>query len=206
MAIVNFPTTLTLIRLVVSPLILPLLLVYFLPINHILINGILVLFFFALSLTDFFDGYLARKYGQETLLGAVLDPIADKFLVYSTLIGLLVVNKIYFFWVVLLIGREFFLMGLRQVALENNFSVPVSFLGKLKTATQIICLMFIIFNPYQTVGLGLSGVAWWNTAELILIVITVGISMLSALFYYQAFIGKFLAKHESDTIVKAHKS
>src|ERR1700722_2587731 len=133
MTIFNTPTILTLIRLILSPLVLPVLFVYLLPYNNIYINILLALLFIAFSLTDFLDGYLARKYSQETALGSVLDPIADKFLVYSTLLALAVVNKLFFFWVVLLIGREFFMMGLRQVALENNFSVKVSSLGKTKT-------------------------------------------------------------------------
>ncbi len=148
----------------------------------------------AFSLTDFLDGYLARKYSQETALGSVLDPIADKFLVYSTLLALAVVHKIYFFWVVLLIGREFFMMGLRQVALENSFSVKVSLLGKTKTFVQMACLTYIIVNPFQPMGY--SNI--WNMVELILILATVVCSLFSAAVYYKIFIKKFIEKMNAE--------
>jgi cardiolipin synthase len=192
MNVLNTPTILTLIRLILSPLILPVLFVYLLPCNNIYINILMALLFIAFSLTDFLDGYLARKYSQETALGSVLDPIADKFLVYSTLLALAVVNKLFFFWVVLLIGREFFMMGLRQVALENSFSVKVSSLGKTKTFIQMVCLTYIIFNPFQSMGYSNA----WNIVELILILATVSLSLFSAGVYYKIFIKKFMQKYK----------
>jgi len=198
----NLPTKLTLIRLALSPIVLPFLFVYLLPLNNFLLNIVLGLVFVGFSLTDFFDGYLARKYDQETALGTILDPIADKFLLYSALIALLVAQKIFFFWVIILIGREFFMMGLRQVALEHNFSVHVSSLGKLKTAFQMICLIFIIVNPYQAVGLGFHGQALCNSIELALIFVAVSLSVISALFYYRSFIKQFTTKYE---LMHGHK-
>lgn len=189
---INIPTTLTLIRLTLSPLVLPLLLVHFLPYDSLLINSFLALVFIAFSLTDFFDGYLARKNGQETALGTILDPIADKFLFYSTLIALLVAHKIFFFWVVILIGREFFMMGLRQVALEHHFSVPVSSFGKYKTALQVVCLTWIILNPYHALGLQLRGNGVWNIIESCLLFLTIVSSVISAKAYYHAFMIQFI--------------
>ena len=66
---------------------------------------------------------------------------------YSTLVALLAVDRIFYFWVIIFIGREFFIMGLRTVALQNGFSVSVSFLGKLKTVFQLSYLALVIFNP-----------------------------------------------------------
>jgi CDP-diacylglycerol--glycerol-3-phosphate 3-phosphatidyltransferase len=152
-----------------------------------LLNLLMAIVFIAFSLTDFFDGYLARKNGQQTILGTVLDPIADKFLCYSTLIALLVAGKIFFFWVVILIGREFFMMGLRQIALEHNFSVPVSLFGKYKTAFQMVCLTFVIVNPYQEIGFHFYGHGLWNVVESILVWSTVILSVWSAKSYYQSF-------------------
>ena len=189
--ILNLPTILTLIRLILSPLVLPILLVHFLPYNSLFINVLMALVFIGFSLTDFFDGYLARKHGQETALGTILDPIADKFLFYSTLIALLVAHKIFFFWVVILIGREFFMMGLRQVALEHHFSVPVSSFGKYKTALQMGCLTFIILNPYHDIGWQMHGLGLWNVIESGLLWITIGLSVASAKSYYHAFMIQF---------------
>lgn len=185
----NIPTLLTLTRLIVSPLILPILFVYLLPFNNFLINSLLAGLFALLSLTDFFDGYLARKFQQETKVGRVLDPLADKFLTSSALIALLGAGKIYFYWVVLLIGRELFVMGLRHVALEHNFSVRVSTFGKIKTAVQMITILFIILNPYQSLGLH----AWrWNLSELALILITLWMSLYSAKLYFNEFMRIFM--------------
>jgi CDP-diacylglycerol--glycerol-3-phosphate 3-phosphatidyltransferase len=183
---ITLATWFTLIRLALSPLVLPFLLVYFLPFNDLLLNFIVAIIFTFLALTDFFDGYLARKYSQVTLFGKILDPIADKFLVYSTLIALLVIDKIYFYWVVLLIGREFFVMGLRLIAAEYGFSVPVSQQGKNKTAIQMILLIFLIINPYQK--LGFSGAPWIFSIEHILLFFTLFLALSSAFSYYQSFI------------------
>lgn len=182
---VNFPTVLTLIRLVVSPLVLPVLLVYLLPFNIFWLNGLLAFLFFMMSLTDFFDGYLARRYNQETMLGKLLDPLADKFLTYSALIALLAAGKIYFYWVILLIGREFFVMGLRNLALECKFSIFVSGFAKLKTAILMMCITFIILNPYQSLGFKEM---YWNGIELALVCTTLMLSLLSAKNYYSGFL------------------
>lgn len=193
---INIPTFLTLIRLIFSPLFLPLLIVYLLPYNIVWVNGIIAALFVLLSMTDFFDGYLARRYNQVTILGRVLDPLADKFLTYSALIGLLAAGKIYFYWVVALIGREMFVMGIRHVALEHNFSVPVSILGKLKTMLQMITITVIIINPYYYHA-GIFN--YWNSVELGLLVVTTILSLVSAQHYYNSFMVQ-LRGHRNDTI------
>ncbi|MEX0671998.1 MAG: CDP-diacylglycerol--glycerol-3-phosphate 3-phosphatidyltransferase [Candidatus Babeliales bacterium] len=175
----NIPILLTLTRLIISPLVVPLLFVWLLPLDLIIINSLLAVFFIALCLTDLFDGYLARKYDVQTQLGAALDPIADKFLVYATLIGLLAAGKINYYWVVLLIGREFFVMGLRLVALQERIPVPVSQLAKVKTAFQMIMLAYIIWNPYQS----LSFESWANGFEAALIAVTLLLSLGTASIY-----------------------
>lgn len=178
----HIPLTLTLVRLILSPLGLPFLIVYLLPYNLIPVNCALAVFFILLSLTDFFDGYFARKFQQITTLGKILDPIADKFLVFSTLVALLAVHKIYFFWVIILIGREFFVMGLRQMALEKGFELEVSSAGKIKTAFQMVFLTYMIINPYQNLGYA----SVWNIVETVLLWVTVCISVWSAQQYYRS--------------------
>lgn len=199
----NVPNLLTIIRLVCSPLFLPLLIVYLLPYNLFWLNCVIATFFCLFSLTDFFDGYLARKFNQETAFGRVLDPIADKFLLYSTLVALLAAHKIFFYWVILFIGREFFMMGLRHIALENNFSVPVSMLGKIKTVFQMIMICVIILNPYQE--LGLRGALGWNGTELLLILVALGLSLGSAKQYYHVFM-RLLKEHASHTVSPSDSS
>lgn len=186
----NIPTKLTLIRLALSPICIPFLLVYFLPYNHILVNALLAIIFIMFGMTDFFDGYLARRYQQETDLGKMLDPIADKFLIYSTLIALLAIGKIYFFWVILFIGREFFVMTLRQIALENNFTVNVSLGGKIKTALQFVMLSFIIFNPYH--HMGIISCMRWNLVEQGILLVALFLSLYTAYTYYKLFMERLV--------------
>lgn len=187
----SLPMILTFIRLIGSPLILPFFLVYLLPYNILWLNSGLALLFFLFGLTDFFDGYLARKYHQVTQYGAMLDHVADKFLLYATLIALIATHKLYFFWAIIWIGREFFVMTLRQIALEHNFLITVSSWGKLKTCLQIICLTFIIINPYQHYGMS---ALYWNGIELILLIVATLFSIASAHNYFSIFI-KQLSKH-----------
>lgn len=179
---------LTYIRLIGSPVILPFFLVYLLPYNIFWINCSLAALFFLFGLTDFFDGYLARKYNQVTSTGALLDHVADKFLLYSTLIGLVAAHNIHFIWAIIWIGREFFIMTLRQIALEHNFSITVSSYGKLKTISQIACLTFVILNPHHAHYLS---ALQWNGLELLLLLISTALSVGSAYNYYASFIKQY---------------
>jgi len=187
----NIPTWLTLIRLS-SPLTLPIFLVYLIPLNIWWLNFLLGFLFLLFAATDFFDGYLARKYGQETVLGKILDPIADKFLLYATLISLLTVEKIYFYWVIILIGREVFVMGLRYIAADYQLSISVSWLAKVKTMMQMIFLFYLIINPSQAFGLNI--VFGWQRLEIILLTLTIVLSLLTAYQYYEHFMQQLQLK------------
>lgn len=187
----SLPMLLTFIRLIGSPVILPFFLVYLLPYNIFWLNCSLSLLFGLFGLTDFFDGYLARKYHQVTSTGAMLDHVADKFLLYSTLIALVAAHKLYFFWAIIWIGREFFIMALRQIALENNFSITVSSYGKLKTITQVACLAFVIINPYHAQGFSAF---YWNGTELLLLLFATALSLASAYSYFSVFMRQYSQK------------
>jgi CDP-diacylglycerol--glycerol-3-phosphate 3-phosphatidyltransferase len=188
----NVPNMLTLFRLIASPLVMPVLFVYALPANILWLNLFLAFLFILLSMTDFFDGYLARKYNQETVIGRMLDPLADKFLTYSAFIGLLAAGKIYFYWVIILIGREFFIMGLRYVALEFSVNVSVSLLGKIKTVLQMACIAVIIANPYQQLGMQEP----FNGVEMGLLLLSTAFSVISAIVYYDDFMKKFRENYQ----------
>ncbi len=185
----NLATIFTLSRLIISPLILPMALVYLLPYNNLYINIFLALLFITLSFTDFLDGYFARKYNQSSRLGATLDHIADKFLTNSTLIGLLAVNKIYFFWVIIFIMRDLFIMGLRMIALEHNFAVPVGYIGKIKTTSLILFITWLILNPYQQSNN--IDTLLWQQIELVLLSISLLLALLSAYIYFRDFVQNF---------------
>jgi CDP-diacylglycerol--glycerol-3-phosphate 3-phosphatidyltransferase len=194
--ILTLPNILTLIRLILSPIMLPVLLVYLLPLNIFWINCLLAGLFFLFSITDFFDGFLARRYGLVSSFGRFLDPIADKFLMFSTFVALLAINKIFFVIVLICIGREFFVLGLRQMALEHQFSVPVSWLGKIKTLFQVFYLTVVILNPCHTLSYhGISRVVrdmyhapGWTSLETLLMIIVVIMTLMSAQQYYRSFL------------------
>jgi len=188
----NFPNFLTLSRLILSPLVLPILLFYCLPLHFVYVNYFLALLFVLFSLTDFFDGYLARKYKQETSLGSILDPMADKFLFYSVFIALVASGKIFFYWAIIFIGREFFIMGLRIIALEKGFSISVSAWGKLKTIAQTIYVTLVIGNPFYVQDCPLSLL---NHLETVMLIISLFLSLWSAYRYYKMFVQEFYTKN-----------
>jgi len=104
-----------------------------------------ILFILA-SITDGVDGYLARKRGQITTMGMLLDPLADKILVTSAIIALVAYNpQVVKVWIaVVIIGREFLISGLRSIAASEGFTIQASDLGKLKTVVQIVFVVSAI--------------------------------------------------------------
>jgi cardiolipin synthase (CMP-forming) len=111
----------------------------------------LALFVFVVAaLTDFLDGYLARRWKQQSTLGRMLDPIADKLLVAATLLALAGDKTIYGMhtWAgVIIICREVLVSGLREFLAELRVSVPVTQLAKMKTGVQLIAITFLIAGP-----------------------------------------------------------
>jgi CDP-diacylglycerol--glycerol-3-phosphate 3-phosphatidyltransferase len=102
--------------------------------------------FVAASITDFFDGYIARKRGIVTVFGSFLDPIADKFLVVSSLILLGELERIHSIVVLILVLREMYITSLRLLASERGLRVPVGQLGKWKTAVQMVGIPLLMAN------------------------------------------------------------
>lgn len=179
----NLPLVLTLTRLVISPILIPLLFVYLIPLNICVVNFIVAIIFLSFAATDFFDGYFARKQNIVTGLGKILDPIADKLFIDSALISLLAINRLALPYVLIFVLREVFVSGIRMVALENKFDLPVSNLGKLKTAFQVIMIFFILIN---------SGSCFFpKVVEYVLIYATLFMSLFSAYNYFAKFIKKY---------------
>src|SRR5579864_4974950 len=106
--------------------------------------------FVAAAVTDFFDGYLARAWSQQSSLGRMLDPIADKLLVAAVLLAL-VADKTIAGWslwaAIVILCREILVSGLREYLAELRVSVPVSTVAKWKTTTQLVALGFLIAGP-----------------------------------------------------------
>ncbi len=109
----------------------------------------LILFFLA-AVTDYFDGYLARAWSQQTTMGRMLDPIADKLLVAACLLMVVADGTLRGWWVwaaVIILCREILVSGLREFLVELRVSVPVSRIAKWKTTMQLIAIGFLIAAP-----------------------------------------------------------
>ena len=102
------------------------------------------------SITDFFDGYLARKHNVQSDLGTLLDPIADKFLVLASLLMLIAIGTLSGFNVVaaiIILGREILVSGLREFLANSSIKLPVTQLAKWKTTIQMVAIGFLIAGP-----------------------------------------------------------
>jgi len=151
--------------------------------------------FVVASITDFLDGYIARKRNIVTVFGSFLDPIADKFLVVSSLIMLMALERIHPIVVIILVLREMYMTSLRLLALTEGVDVPVNNLGKWKTATQMVATpMLMIYEEFLWMDLPLIGT--------VLIYISAFISLLSALKYSLSMIKKLQEKRAEK---KRHK-
>ena len=144
----NLPNGLTLMRIFFIPLLMAVLLTQSNP-----LIGAAV--FLAASLTDLLDGYFARKRGQITTLGTLLDPVADKLLISSAFISLVQLGLVPTWMAAIIIGREFAVMGLRSIASAQGFTIDASQFGKIKMFTQVAAITFLILgmqsaNPHPT--------------------------------------------------------
>ena len=179
---ITIPTYITLVRLLVAPIMVPFFIVHYLPAQDVFINIAIAILFLFFGFTDFLDGFFARKYCQQTKIGATLDHLADKFLTFSALIALLAVGKISYIFVLLLVGRELLIMGLREIALEHGSLIKVASSGKLKTCLHIGTITWIIINPCVQ-----SRICFFNQVQLILLVASVALAWFSAAQYFIIF-------------------
>ncbi len=169
----NLPNALTLLRIFIVPLLVVILLTPFsedwfgLP-RHIL--GVAV--FLGAALTDYLDGHIARSRDQVTRLGQLLDPIADKLLISSALISL-VENHLAPAWaVVIIIGREFAVSGLRSIAAADGVVIEASRMGKFKMLAQVVTVALLIASsaagkpPVANFGRPFPAIEFWSVPEL----------------------------------------
>ena len=102
--------------------------------------------FVVASVTDWFDGYLARKNNLVTNFGKFMDPLADKLLVCSAMICMIELNRLPAWFVLIIIGREFIISGFRLIAAENGIVIAANYWGKFKTASQMIMIILLILH------------------------------------------------------------
>jgi CDP-diacylglycerol--glycerol-3-phosphate 3-phosphatidyltransferase len=188
----NLPNYITLSRIFMVPILIWVLSSSFVSGPHGEKEIVASLLFIAASITDGIDGYLARKRGQITTMGMLLDPLADKLMIAAAFITLVQFNpRIVPAWIaVLIIGREFLVSGLRAIAASEGFTIEASDLGKLKMVVQIVAVVAAILDH-----------RWlqWNIGSFILSVdlvahmaiwFMVAVSIISAVDYFVAFWAK----------------
>jgi cardiolipin synthase (CMP-forming) len=141
----NLPTLLTWARIVAIPLIIG---IFYLPVEPATRNLIATISFVAVALTDWADGYLARRLNQTSSFGAFLDPVADKFLVCASLLILLELGRVNSLIAFVIIGREIAISALREwmAQIGASRSVAVHMLGKLKTVAQLVAIPFLLYD------------------------------------------------------------
>jgi CDP-diacylglycerol--glycerol-3-phosphate 3-phosphatidyltransferase len=124
--------------------------------------------FFALAVfltaagTDLLDGYLARRWAQVTTVGTLLDPIADKLLISAALVSLVDIHRIPAWMVILIIGREFAVTGLRSIAAASGYTIRSSELGKTKMAAQVTAIALVILSIRWAALSDAATIAMWT--------------------------------------------
>jgi CDP-diacylglycerol--glycerol-3-phosphate 3-phosphatidyltransferase len=175
---VNLPIGLTLTRIVAVPF----LILFLVSSSHV--DALIAAAIFTLAaFTDWLDGVLARRRNEVTTLGTLLDPIADKLLVAAALVSLLTIDKIAPWIVVVIIGRELAVTGLRTVAAGVGIVVSASRLAKWKTVSQYVAVtMLIVEKGFESpeFHVGATGVLW----------VAVGLTIVSAVDYFYRFFRK----------------
>jgi CDP-diacylglycerol--glycerol-3-phosphate 3-phosphatidyltransferase len=192
----NLPNRLTLFRVILIPIIVGCLYVNIVEIpffegHRVLLSWIAAWTFVVASITDFFDGYFARKRNIVTIFGSFLDPIADKFLVASSLIMLQGLDRIPVWVVIVLVLREIYITSLRLLGQEKGLSVPVGKLGKWKTATQMVGIPLLMASQ-RPWGIPMA------TMGSVLIYASGIISIYSALEYSMNLVRKLKAKRRKQ--------
>ncbi|HWI18100.1 MAG TPA: CDP-diacylglycerol--glycerol-3-phosphate 3-phosphatidyltransferase [Vicinamibacterales bacterium] len=196
----NLPNALTVARIFIVPVLVSVLLTSF---EGRLVLGLPVelvaaALFGIASLTDWLDGYLARRRKQVTALGQILDPLADKLLISATLISLVQLDLVQSWMVAVIIGREIAVTGLRNLAYSRGLTMPASNLGKIKMASQVTAILLLILGWERWPALLVLGqAAMW------VVLIT---AVVSAVDYYQGFQRAMISRSAKVTDFEAAKS
>lgn len=138
----TLPNQLTMFRVVLIPVFLWVLFNLAEPYNRYYAVGI----FIVASITDFFDGYLARKMNLVSNFGKFVDPLADKLLVMSALVAMVALGDLSAVVVVVILAREFTITGFRTLAVESNIVISASWWGKVKTTVQMIMIVIVLLK------------------------------------------------------------
>lgn len=171
----NLPNALTLFRIFLIPVLLAVLLpANLVPEKELWASAIVLV----AAATDTLDGYFARRRGQVTTLGMLLDPVADKLLISACFVSLVELRAVHAWMAVVIIGREFAVSGLRSIASTQGYTIQASELGKAKMVTQVISVVLILLGVRYARFQPLGTVALW---------LVVVFAILSAVGYFRRF-------------------
>lgn len=178
---INLPTWITIGRIFLTPVLVVVLMTRTTALEHLNVSWqiIGVGVFLLASLTDWLDGWLARRRDQVTTLGILLDPIADKLLTSAAFVGLVEIGaaKAWMVWIIL--GREFAVDGLRMIASTQGVTIGASVWGKYKMISQIVAIVLLMFgNRY---------LGRWDLAGDVAIWVVVALAILSGIDYFMKF-------------------
>jgi cardiolipin synthase len=174
----NLPTLLTWARILAIPVIVA---VYYTSLSPATQNVVGTGLFIVFALTDWADGYLARRLNMTSSFGAFLDPVADKFLVTAALLVLVQLHRLDAFIALVIIGREIAISALREWMAQIGAarSVAVHMLGKVKTVVQMVAIPFLLYDGRL---FGLIDTGWWGT---VLIIVSAVLTIWSMVYYLQ---------------------
>jgi len=172
----NLPNAVSILRILAAPVLILLLLS-----SEEKANFIAAVIFAAASLTDWLDGYLARRMGVETTFGKFLDPLADKLLIVTSLIMLIPMGRVPAWMAALIIGREITVTGLRAMASANGIVIAAGRLGKYKTVLQIVSVTALMVH-YKILGID------FQTAGMLLLWVALIFTIWSGVDYFVRFL------------------
>jgi CDP-diacylglycerol---glycerol-3-phosphate 3-phosphatidyltransferase len=177
---INLPNALTLLRIFLVPFLLVVLLTKFEGREMVALT-----IFWIATATDFFDGWLARRRGEITTLGTLLDPIADKLLISAAFVSLVELGLAPAWMVVVILGREFAVSGLRAIASGQGIVISASGWGKAKMFSQIVAAsLLILADRWPGLFLLPGRIALWAV---------VAIALISGVHYFVLFLGRIIS-------------
>jgi CDP-diacylglycerol--glycerol-3-phosphate 3-phosphatidyltransferase len=178
----NLPNILTIARIFFAPLLVAALVqdTFMLHFQGVVITNewLALAIFLSAAATDMLDGYLARRWGQVTTIGTLLDPIADKLLISAALIALVQVRAVPAWMVILIVGREFAISGLRSIAAAEGYTIRASDLGKTKMVAQVAAISVALLSTRHPL---LREGAYW------MMWLVVAFAIFSAVGYFRKF-------------------
>jgi len=174
--ILSLPNGITILRILAIPLILVLL--FYMGRGYQLLTALL---FLGAAITDTLDGYLARRRGMVTTLGIFLDPLADKLLIVTALIALIPAREIPVWMVIIIVGREIAITGLRGIAVSQDIILSASTLGKYKTVFEVVSIFFLILNgSYFSIN--------FRPVGLVFLWVALGVAVISGVDYFRKYL------------------